>query len=455
MISTAINPRSITLVLAYFQHYNCKFIRSRCLHAEHLRRLTAWQGYPDPRLRTARQHPLLADHLVAVVAAGLADVAAGIWLCTTRVPAWLQLPRQQQEQRLAELRRDNERLHAAAATLGWSNWQIARQSVLSFDHSATAGSAAHERHNGQAAWLSEEASHEAAWRLRVPDDLAPALLFELLQLGEWQPAGELRITPAAVMTCGYGPQRVEEVLCRSTGAGLAGWRCAQLLAWYLNRERVRLRHLAVLETRQPKELQAIMADGWLRRFVIEQISPRHAFVKQGIARPLAKRLGQHGIVMQEDGAGSGAPRALAADDAAWIGLKVLAELGRIVPLPLPAVRSERYAGLIGEKEAELGAVVDTIVAAILQAIRGHDAFFPALEGPVPELMAAFETAVVEGHQLDITYQGVADRLPRLRQVLPLRVWTRGNLVYVDVYCLLSEANRTLRLDRVTSWQAGT
>ena len=83
---------SATLMLAYCQHYTCKFLSGRCFSNTHLRQMAAWLSCPPQSPRSLRQHPTLAAHITLLHAAGLLNHNQVLWYLTPDVFPWLEQP---------------------------------------------------------------------------------------------------------------------------------------------------------------------------------------------------------------------------------------------------------------------------------------------------------------------------------------------------------------------------
>ncbi len=93
-----------------------------------------------------------------------------------------------------------------------------------------------------------------------------------------------------------------------------------------------------------------------------------------------------------------------------------------------------------------------ILTAVRQVTRGKDAFFPATNTNVKNILEMMMTAMNTEHLLDITYQKLIDIDPHLRRIEPLRLEQWKNLYYLHAYCHLAESNRVFRVDRIKDCQ---
>lgn len=451
-----LTPTRLTLVLAYCHYYTPNFLPARCLPAAHLRRLAGWLGCPAPTLRTARDQPQLAAHLLVGVGAGLLAVAGGRWHLAAGALRWLAAEPPAQIEALRLVCAEAATWEGAAQALGLRDtFNLAYPTFLAqqLERWAAAGS----RQAGTAVWQPAP----DCWQLRLPPDLPQDLLFHLLQIGRWTepdaPGSSWTADGYSVARAGqrgYSLTFIEAVLTRATDLPLTPAQRQQLLAWHQRHDAVQVQPVYLLQTSQPDELAGILAQRHLRRHLTRQLSPRHAVVAPAIIPALRRWLEPHTPLLAPDleprgGSGNGGDPA-----AIWLGLRVLEEVGRLIPLSVPvdyASMDQAAAQLTPDQLADANHHAAQIGGDLRAALHGRDAFFPR-EGAVDEgLVAVVETAVAEGSALTIDYQGLGDPGPRRRTIEPLRLEQRGALTYLHAYCRLAEAERVFRLDRITAW----
>lgn len=452
-----LRPQSVALVLAYIHSRSCRFLPGGCLAAVHLRTLAAWIGYPSPQLRSIRAHPILAAHLALLQAAGLLTHASGYWMSTPAAFDWLEADRGAQREMLRQPFYEPSLWEAALSDLHL-------QETLSIDYAAyvqqtLARWSADENVpeiQERATWMPASSPEE--WRLRLPAGLGPALIFHLLQLGEWGLDESLRctsLTLARVAQRGYTRARVKDLLIIATGQPLPAEREAQLAAWYGRLDAYQLRAVYLLSTKRPEQMAELGRNRRLRPYLVEQLSPRHAIISPDMAEPLRRWLGRSGFWLGDDGQATEGEGEEMGDAAGytWLAWRVMAGLAEWMPLPVSLPAS----GLV-QLEARLEARQKTLLEQkardILEGLRGliigWDAFFPAERPANPAWIALMERAMAEGECLDITYQAPGEREPRYRRVEPLRLERLGELVYLYAYCYRAEKNLYFRLDRVHS-----
>lgn len=455
-----LTPYRLMLLLAYCQHYTPRFLPARCLSATHLRRLALWLDQPAPRLRTARDHPLLAAHLVVAHSAGLLTAAGGHWHLAPAALDWLAADRLTQIESLRLACVDEAAWQAAADTLGLRHtFNLAFPAFLAQQLARLAQSPPPDPQ--LAVWL--EPAGDDVWRLRLPAHLPLPLHFHLLQIGDWAETGKppdlwtgSGYAIAAAAQRGYSPLRIEAILTAATDTPFSQTQRQQLAAWYGRHDAVQIQPVYLLQTRQPAQLVDILAVRRLRRHVTRQISPRHAIVAPSLIPGLRLRLRAAGIPLLAADPVPAPPAESAADPATlWLGQRVLAEIGRLLPLSIPPdhhTEDALAAQLTPAQRAEAERYAGQIIAALRTAVRGGDPFYPAERPCDPALLAAIETAFAAEDTLEIAYQGLGDEQPRWREVQPLRLETRGALTYLHAYCYTAVADRLFRLDRVLDWR---
>jgi len=446
---------TLTLCLAYFAYCNpIPHRRGRILRAEDARRLAARVGacpIPGP----LPLDPHLAFHLVWLVAADFLRLDPAGWLRPSPLVAW----------RLAAAPDDpfapfldqshHDQWDAAVACLGLdgvvtSAWLgMARRAQERRPPESPAAPFALARWDGAAG---------GDWRLRIRPDGSPALLYELLALGRFEPPDLLYVSPltlAAPHARDLGYERVRWLLESATGGGLDPQKQARLRDWLRRAGAYRLRG-SILLTAHPHQLAELYAARRLRPYLVEQIGPRCALFDRAGLPALRRRLAALGYPLD---AGplvketAHLPAGTVPPDVAdlWLGLRVLAGLQRYVrlPGPSPAAGLDRLATALSPDEtAGLDARADQLLAELHAVVQGRDAFFPARQAPPADLVDRLRAAVAEEQTVTLDYwpTGAAD--PRPHVVEPLRLEERDQLIYLTAYSYRAEATLTFRLDRV-------
>lgn len=452
-----LTPRSAALVLAYLQHYTCKFLPGRCLAATHLNGLAGWLGVARAKRPTLRAHPVLASHLAVLMAAELVSVETGGWVCTPGVMAWLKLAHREQVEQLLMACVDEKRWTAVVERLNLLRLMQLDRAVY-IQQTLTRQLQMTPPEKTTAVWQGGSAEE---WHLQLPGELPLWVLFHLLQVGEWRPGQSpgmwLAFSPVTLgraMAQGYSPTLVEHVLMQATESGFSAEQQQQMGEWYGRLQAYQIRTVQLLSTRQAGQLAAVMGNGWLRRRVLRQISPRHAVVSAELVEPLQRWLAEQEFWLD---APTSFSDAVAVDPAyTWLALWVLRGLGELVELPVPFPYSSLEAAERQLNQAvvsELEAKAEAILEGLRQAIRGRDAFFVPERGQDMATVQQIRQAIERGEMLDIWYQAVVDKRPYERQVSPLRLEERGGLYYLVAYCYLAEADRVFRVDRIHRCEA--
>ena len=450
---------SLTLTLAYLQYYTPKQLsRGRFISPVHLRRLAAWTGSPAPQLRTLRRHPPLAAHLALLRAAGLIAFAGGRLTPCPAASAWLH----------AAPRRQIARLLDALASPQWAGAlnRLRLQETLPLDYVAFIRQSLARQQSEPppapepAAWLDAPPD---TWLIHLPASLPPWLHFDLRQLGQWEPGAPLACTPltiAAAARRGCGVPFIQWLLETACRAPLPPRRQNQLRQWARRAHTYQLRPVWLLSTARPEQLQNIARSKRLRAHFSQQIAPRHAIVAPQIAPGLEKWLAarQYPLSRPSEPANQPPPAPPTPTSYQWLGLRLLTDLGQLIPLPCPPPHAELEAlpaRTPPDEQPRLDALAQQIIAGLRNAIRGRDAFFPAARDVPPGWPDIIRQAIARETDLEIAYQALGDHKPTHRRVTPLRLEQRGSLHYLHAWCCRAETNLTFRLDRISAITAPT
>jgi hypothetical protein len=451
-IAAPVSLRSLTLLLAFVAYCNPpRPQRDRfalCLTAA--RQAAHWLGLPQSPSRSARANLPLSAHLALLAAAGLLETdPAGLRLSATVVD-WLAGPAAQQL----------DHLLLAGRSAAWENAEIELGLVGAIPPAypavflRTLAGHASPPANGTAPATFWRTDSSDAWQLHLTPTIRPALLFDLLGLGQFEPPSVVRVSPLS-----FGAARVRdrshEQLCRlfaaATGQELSKARRSTLREWRRRADAYRLRG-PVLIASHPDLLAALYTSRRLRRYLLEQISPRCAIIDPTGRRPIARWLALRGYPLalpENEAAETGPP-----DPASlWLGLRVLLGLQRYAPSPFhPAYdQLNRLEATLDEStQAALESQAQHLLDNIDQAIAGRDAFQPSTTPPDPDTVARLRHAIAEDAPLIIHYQPLGDHAPQEHLVEPLRLEWRDHLAYLHAYSYRAEANRVFRLDRVIS-----
>lgn len=455
---------AFTLTLAYCQQYTPKRLPGRRLIApNHLRNLANWLLRPSPQLRTPRHHPLLAAHLALLHAANLLTDSSGRFLPSPFATNWLHSSPADCLQQL---------LHALPPA---PQWQHALQQ-LHLSSLVSPAEASYFRQKllpqlqqleGQTQTLEQappaawQCVDDAGWQLYLPIALPPRLLFDLLQIGRWQPdgptAGHLHCTPHTLAQAGqrgYGQTTISWLLEAATAAPLPARQRQQLRHWWQQGKTYRIRRPLLLETSTNEPMAAFLAQRRFRPHVVQKLSPRHVAIRDQLLPALQQWLHKQGYSLDAPAGLLQPPAASPAPDAYhWLGLRLLVGLGEQLPLPYPPPHQPLVAAAATLSAAELeqlDSVAVQLLEQIKNAMHGRDAFFPAQRPPDPAHLAQIEKAIASHCPLTIAYQALGEPEPRLRHIQPHHLENQDNLYYLHAYCYLAEAERIFRLDRLSA-----
>ena len=463
-----VSLRSLCLVLAYIHRFRPPLLpRRRFLPPAHLRQVAVWIGRPAPELRSIRAHRPLLVHFTLLQAAGLLHAGDAALLLDTGVTDWLHMPAPSQLELLLAAQQ-SPAWHDTLSKQGW-------QTVLGCEYDAYVQQSLHSQLAAAPA-TGEGGVDQIIWAdtqltMELGDHLPLWLLFDLLQLGNWQPGQPLSCTPQTINQAaarGYGQPLLEWLLATATGQRLTPPQRARLDYWLRQGRAHRLQAVLLLETAQPNQLEAILKQARFKPYTKAQISPRHAIVSSDLSAQLQNWLQEQGYHLQlpphhaatalaatppANGASSdlATPEQISTEYQ-WLGLRLLIGLGELIPLPYPAPFAllER----VGEQLSpwrydDLEAKARQLLQQLRHLVRGQDAFLPAPQPVDQKLIDTVQTAIARQQPLDVHYQSPADYEPRYRRIQPVRLEQRGTLYYLYAYCYRAEADLVFRLDRIS------
>lgn len=449
-----VSLRSLALCLA-FMHYCTPMPPKRgpgYLRPGDARRLAGWLGHSPTAVRTLSDDLPLAAHLALLIAAELlAPTAAGL-RPTPAAAGWLRRPLAEQMDRLPAAGREPA-WAAAAACLGLRR-ELPIDYRTYFMQSLERQADPTTIHPGPAAaWLSAAPDE---WQLRLMPAASPAMMFDLLGLGNFDPPDRLRCGPltlGARRNRDLGFQRLRHLLEAATDRPMAREQQTQLRAWLARGVAWRLLG-PVLVTTRAGYLADLYATGSLRPWLLEQLGPRCALIDRAGLPTLRRWLAARGYPLDvRDETGSGAPLDARA---VWLGLRLLTGLQRYASLPLPPpyeTQALLEEALGDDETAELEARARQLLAAVDEAIQGRDSFLPAARPADSLLVDRLRRAIANEQTVTLTYEAPGSLEARPHTVEPLRLETRGNLTYLHGYSYRTESNLTFRLDRVTACSA--
>lgn len=457
-----VTPRTLTLCLAYVHHYTPSFLPGRYLAPADLRALATWIGYPQLKLRSLRANPVLAGHMALLHAAGLLHIGGRSLYLGLEVMEWLHATPADQIGRLLVALDDQALWPATVARLGL-------QLTLTIDYAAYIKQTLARQQQVEAVTACENGLEVATWQpppeeegwlLSLPAALPTWLLFDLLQLGQWQPGRPLHITPLAVAAAParkYGYEHIRWLLETATQAPLPAARQMQLRAWLARADAYQVNG-PLLSTAQPDQLAALLADRRLRPYILRQLAPRHALIDPALLPRLRRWLAKRGYPLNQ-------PPTLANEETAaadldpsyqWLGLRLLAGLQKYLPLPFTAPTEQLFRlsqSLAPDTAERLERLAQKIMQDLDDVVGGRDAFFPARRSPSQQMVMQIEQAISREDTITLLYQAIGQEEPRRHHVEPLRLERRHSLIYLHAYSYRAEANLTFRLDRVVDVEA--
>ena len=229
-----------------------------------------------------------------------------------------------------------------------------------------------------------------------------------------------------------------------------------LYRWEEEFERVAVRQVLLLQTRDPALLQALTAERRVRetlgatlnaRTVEERADRLDALLRRLARRSIQPRLDlPHPLApspSQGEGWGEGERAAIAA------ALRIYAHLADALGLPTRPAHALAHRWSEGLPLPLRDAVAWTVAQA-LEAL--HRAAPLEMEDHLPEptgpLLEILEKAIRERATLEIEYYTAGRAQHTVRRVEPLRLEWHGDVVYLIAYCHLRGEQRVFRVERM-------
>lgn len=315
--------------------------------------------------------------------------------------------------------------------------------------------------------LPDDLLHTASlWRygepgiIHVPHEPTGGDMLRLLPFVDWHAADatvtSYQISPASItraVSFGHHGGELMTLLQRMAGALPAGWSSGLSFA----PTGARLLTATVVIADDPARFEQAARDRSVQRHLAERLAPGIALVAPGGSAALARALHRQGIAAAGTTEPFSAPSAgLSADVRAALAL-ACAWYRRTAPPgapPLPDVGIEEQLtlGLIPPVRRAL----DETIAALCPPAKSD--VEPATDEPaIPSAVASrnlvrtIRRAIDAGRTLTIQY-ATPDETPIERAIRPLELTRSGEFWYLRAYCTLRNAERTFRLDRITTVQ---
>lgn len=311
-------------------------------------------------------------------------------------------------------------------------------------------------HGGQPPPLPAPQPLEAgpALELALPS-AAPPPLAALLHLADWAelaPGPRLRLTPTSLarsLAGGRDLAGLRGLWQRFVTPPLASAQQAQLQAWADQTPWIELRAALLLRTSSAHDLDALMADGRLRRHLGKRLAGDLATVRSPEPHRLLRALAARGYALRTLPAANGAPEPKAGDRwwlyTSYLVHRLLAErLG--LTLPPGAIQAALEAELDPAQRAAAQEAAEAVVSAVHSAIEGPPATPAPL--PLPEVEARLLAAIEADQPVHMVYWSPWQNAVSERCVRPLQLQWRGDHRYLLAFCLQANAQRTFRLDRI-------
>ncbi|MCL4869906.1 MAG: hypothetical protein KJ063_13135 [Anaerolineae bacterium] len=187
-------------------------------------------------------------------------------------------------------------------------------------------------------WLGEP--EDDAWYFCLTPQLKPWLLFQLLQLGEWQPEQPLCCTPISLhqaMGRGYSWEKLFWLIEQATRCPFPLKARQQAHRWQRQNLAYHLEPTWLLTTAQPEQLATLLRQKRFRQPHVRQISPRQATMPLSLRPTLDRWLNNRGLVLNGPNPHRETMSIDGVKDEAlhWLGLRVLVGLSSYIHLPCP------------------------------------------------------------------------------------------------------------------------
>lgn len=436
----------ITQLLAAIHKQPCRLKRSKYLTVQDLRRLAHYANWPTPDLKTLCDHPWLALHLVSLHAANLITIHNQHLHTTPTLTWWLTGTFAEKIAHLSQAINEDtiwqtscHQLHVerlfAGDRIAYLRQKLAQTTAPSI----------------QPVTLHFDTDDQC--QVTIPDATTLTTRFHLLQIGTWEDATTITITPltlAGALTSGYTPQKVRQLLQTAQQARLTADQSTIFNQWMARRHQFHIETTQLLTVQSSAKLDQLLDTAGLRRHVFQRISPRHAIVSRQLTAPLQKWLAKQNIPLTHPVA----QRSVAYDDPgeqAYLALCVLDQLNRILPqaqLNLPPTLAVMAQQFSAETQSEIEHRASQIIAELRHVIEGYDTQ-PLPPTPLaPQLTTTLQQAIVDQQQLLILYLPVTQEIPHYRTITPEWIETRRSRQYLHALCHQANATRTFRIDRI-------
>jgi hypothetical protein len=436
----------LSQLLAAIHKQPCRLKRGKHLTVDDLRRLAQHTNWPTPALKTIHEHPWLALHLVALHAAGLITIHKQHLQTTPVLTYWLTRPFSEKMAYLSDAVSED------------TIWSTSCQQLL-VDHLFTIDRVAYLRQKLDQAIeqipqpVDLYFSEDDQCQVTLPDATDITIRFHLLQIGEWEDATTITITPrtlANALASDYTPKAVQRLLQEAQQYDLTPGQHASLTEWMDRSHQFHIETTQLLTVSNSAKLDQLLEKPSLRHHVFERIGPRYAIVSAQLASPLQKWLADQNIPLMQPVEQQPVSHC-EPDEQAYLALCVLDELNHIIPQtkvnlrPTLSIMAQQFSA---EQQSEIEHRASQIMAELRRTIDGYDTQ-PLPPTPIAaHIEAALQQAIAEQQQLLILYLPVTQETPHYRTITPEWIETRGTRYYLHAICHQANATRTFRIDRI-------
>ena len=233
----------------------------------------------------------------------------------------------------------------------------------------------------------------------------------------------------------------------------------RLRRWARAGQRVRVRHLTVLETGDSELMGRLRSRKLIRRHLGDVLSPTRVALNPAGLPALLQTLRTLGLYAApppslEPTEDRASQLSISKADASLLYMAGLVYRGLGAYVPLPAPLSAELVDALAEQltPAQREAAEHSareVLEHVRAALQGYLAL-PAWEvpGAAEDVLPAIEEALAAGHDLILTYWGAGREQVTVRRVTPYWLEQRKGVPYLVAYCHLREEERVFRVDRI-------
>jgi hypothetical protein len=264
---------------------------------------------------------------------------------------------------------------------------------------------------------------------------------------------------------GHSLDAVFRFLEHAIGDALPDQLAAPLRQWAAELDRVAVRRVTILESKDPATLTELTRSQRVRQSIQRTLSPRAVVVRESRLPALLRQLQRRGLTPRTNITLPYQSTNSQFTTPSLAQLYFAALLNHQLADKLPAPYRVDYS-LVLELERQL-TPADQILARQLaeeahdlvndeyglwnsnQSLAREDSAFRIPQSPLEATLPLIEHAILSGQPLTFTYYSPAYDQTTRRSVEPLRLEWHGETPYLIAYCRLRQDERTFRVERIT------